>query len=67
MPRMYIELSVICKTQNLQALSLITGLRSCGGHNINDTSKKGIMLNYSQWDYETNIVETYYTEDVSKY
>ena len=65
MPNIYVELSITSKQTNLQELSKITGLSPAGGHNINDITKKGIVLDYSLWNYETNIVETYCTEDVS--
>jgi len=65
MPKIYAHLSVTSKKTNLQEISKITGLVPAGGHNINDVSITGIVLDYSQWDYETAPLETFYTEDVS--
>jgi hypothetical protein len=65
MPNIYAELSVTSKRADLQELSKITGLSSAEGHNINDVTRRGVILDYSQWDYKTKSYETYYTEDVS--
>jgi len=65
MPTIYAELSVTSKNTNLQELSKITGLSPSRLSNINDVTKRGIVLSFSSWDYETNIFETYNSEDVS--
>jgi hypothetical protein len=65
MTRIYAELSISCKTRNLQELSILTGLYPSGWHDINDISKMGKQFDYSQWDYKTDSVVTYYPEDIS--
>jgi hypothetical protein len=65
MARIYIELSVVCKTRNLQGLSILTGVSPSEEHNINDISKQGKLFDYSCWDYKTYPIETYYSEEAS--
>jgi len=67
MPNIYADISVISKKSNLDLLSKITGLTPVMQHNINYLTKRGIVLDYSQWVYKTNVIETYNTEDVSKH
>ena len=65
MPTIYAELSVTSKKTNLQELSTITGLSPSMENDINDVTKRGIVLDFSSWDYETSVFESYNTEDVS--
>jgi hypothetical protein len=60
------EISITCQRANLTELSTITRLLPSGGHEMGSLSRNGIPFDNSQWKYETDIIETYYTEDVSK-
>jgi len=65
MPTIYAELLVTSKKTNLQELLKITGLSPVRINDIKDVTKKGIVLDFSLWVYETSVFETYNTEDVS--
>ena len=67
MTQIYAELSVTSKNENLQELSIITGLYSSGGHNVNEISRTGKIFDYSQWNYTTDVIETCYSEEVSPF
>ena len=59
----YIDLQISSKTHNVN-LDSIFNLKG-KMHRIGDKSKIGILLDYSQWNYSFNPIETHYINEVA--
>jgi hypothetical protein len=63
--KMYAVISITSKELNLDELTTITSLRPHKPHKIGDIAVTGYTLDYSKWDFHTEIIDTWNTEIVT--
>jgi hypothetical protein len=64
--KVYCELTVKSKRNNIDELSNILSVQHSDKHHIGDKSKTGITLDYSQWSFCTSTIEVFDIEEISK-
>jgi hypothetical protein len=60
--KLYAVISITSKELNLDELTTITSLQPHRPHQIGDISVAGYALDYSKWDFCTEIIDTWDTE-----